>query len=114
MDGIGKKIMSDQEREERFQKALAELKDAAIVSSALEARHERMMKNHAELLDKHSLWLAQQDAAIARHAAWLAEHEAAHARIDKKLEDITLKLDEATDKLNGLIGYWNGRHERPQ
>lgn len=105
--------MSEQEREERFQKALAELQDAFVVGGAIQARHERMLKDHAELVDKHSLWLAEHEMVMQRHQTWLASHNEAITRIDKKLEDITVKLDEATDKLNGLIGYMDGRHKPP-
>jgi hypothetical protein len=107
--------MSEQEREERFQKTLADLKDAFAVSGAIQMRHEKMMQDHAELLDKHSLWLAEQELAMRRLVAEqevaMQRHLEVHARIDKTLEDISLKLEEATDKLNGLIGYMDGRHE---
>jgi hypothetical protein len=30
-----------------------------------------------------------------------------------RLERISLKLEEATDKLNGIIGYLDGQHRPP-
>jgi hypothetical protein len=37
-----------------------------------------------------------------------------HAEIRKSLRRVSRNLAEATDKLNGLIGYMDGQHKPPQ
>ena len=65
-----------------------DLEDALLVHAHLEASAARRIKEHAEYLVSHSQWLASHEAAMKRH---------------------DIKMAEIDDKLNGLIGYMEGR-----
>ena len=65
--------------------AIKELQDAVIIMAHLEKKQSEMLKTHVE--------------ELASHAEFIQ-------RLEKRID---LNLAEITDKLNGLIGFIDGR-----
>ena len=73
--------------------------------AGIEMRQAEALKGHSECRQEH-------DAALIAHRAWLQDHDRSMAqhhewmgRIETNLGRIETKLEEATDKLNGLIAF---------
>jgi uncharacterized coiled-coil protein SlyX len=66
------------------EKAIKDLQDSLIVISEIERRQSAIIREHSERI----------------------------VHIDERLDRVSVKLEEITDKLNGLIGYVAG-HQSP-
>jgi flagellar basal body rod protein FlgC len=73
--------------------ARKDLEDAMVVMAHLEKGQSARLKEHAEFIANH-------ETAMANHEAWLKRHD--------------VVMSEIEDKLNGLIGYMDGRQHPPQ
>jgi uncharacterized protein (DUF885 family) len=117
---------------EDIEKTIQRLNDALTVTAAIQERHARLLGDHEDSLNAiHKMAFAQNKMLAAQSDAMLSQIETAgeHRReidrlnkeaaefrraIEKTLASITEKLEEATDKLNGIIGYVEGQHKPPQ
>jgi Skp family chaperone for outer membrane proteins len=118
----------EEDHEERFQRALRELKDGLIVTNAIQARHANWLKDLDDLMNAHNKTLLAEEERLQAHAEALLSHD----KMLKALSDAKIKLIEEaekeaefrarteqnlleiTEKLNGLIGYMEGQHRPPQ
>jgi hypothetical protein len=95
-----------------IEKAIEQLNNAVTVSAAIQERHAQLLSEHAEMLHGvHKSLLAQNKSALT-YIEHLTEHRGEIDRMDAEIRQIQkrtdLKLEEITDKLNGLIGYVAG------
>lgn len=77
-----------------FEKEIASLKDTLVVMAALERRQAEVQKLQAHELDSMCELLVEMREGMALH--------------EKRMAHIERNLEEATDKLNGLIGFRDG------
>ena len=73
--------------------AIKQLQETAIVMAGIQARQAEVLKGHGE---------------------WLEEHQKAVAKHDQMMIEFDRKMIEIEDKLNGLIGYMDGRRSKPE
>jgi hypothetical protein len=84
-----------------FEKEIASLKDTLVVMAALERHHAEVQKLQAQELDAiRALTLEMRELMVVMHAG-MELHE-------KRMTHIERNLEEASDKLNGLIGFMDG------
>jgi uncharacterized coiled-coil protein SlyX len=68
-----------------FRKIAANLEDALVITSAIQQRQSEVQKSQAQTLD----------------------------RLDQSMTRLTVTVDELSDKLNGLIGYFDNLPRNP-
>jgi len=78
----------------QLEAAVKQLQDSLIVISEIERRQSALLREHSELI-----------VSIERNLASSAKIQQG---TDFKLQQVTVKLEEVTDKLNGLIGFVGG------
>jgi hypothetical protein len=77
-----------------FEKEIASLKDTLVVMAALERHHAEVQKLQAHELDSMRELVVEMRQGMALH--------------EKRMTHIERNLEEAADKLNGLIGFMDG------
>jgi hypothetical protein len=83
-----------------LEQAVKDLQNNLIVIAEIERRQSALIEQHSERI-------ATTEENLARSAKLNLEIQEIQKRTD-------LKLEELTDKLNGLIGYIEGQHKPPQ
>jgi len=80
-----------------LEQAVKALQDNLVVIAEIERRQSPLLKDHPERI-----------VAIEERSAQL------NLEIQEIQKRTDLKLEELTDKLNGLIGFVSGQHKPPQ
>lgn len=80
-----------------LEQAVKALQDNLVVIAEIERRQSALLKDHSERI-----------VAIEERSAQL------NLEIQEIQKRTDLKLEELTDKLNGLIGFVSGQHKPPQ
>ncbi len=80
-----------------LEQAVKALQDNLVVIAEIEGRQSALPKDHSERI-----------VAIEERSAQL------NLEIQEIQKRTDLKLEELTDKLNGLIGFVSGQHKPPQ
>jgi hypothetical protein len=84
-----------------FEKVIRELQDTLVVVSEIQRRQAEVQKLQAHELDALREWRDRMREDMAAHS--------------KRMAHIEQSLEEAGDKLNGLIGYLdNLRRDKPE
>jgi hypothetical protein len=64
-----------------------EIEDALTVMGGLQARHARMLADHAE-------WLESHQRAMQKHEQWLKSHDDAMATLGERMLDLSTQQSE--------------------
>jgi|HubBroStandDraft_4_1064222.scaffolds.fasta_scaffold1316082_1 hypothetical protein len=83
----------------------------------IERAIELLIEDHMQFRDQHKSLLKSQVLLTDSLGSLVLRVDTLALRVDtiaKHLGTLTVKVEEVTDKLNGLIGYVEGQHKPPQ